>query len=89
MADVERETEVRFFCGQEKGNFIESAREPETCKYVLTFNTPLLCKHPQFEQEEDRLGEIHCYAFTPDGDLPESSSHYHNYHADQEEEYQV
>ena len=72
-----RSTEVRFLCAPEGsqaaavvlagGSFIESIKEPSTCTYVLTFATPLLCKHDAFRVMEPTVSTIAC---TPLGPAP-------------------
>ena len=71
-----RTTEVRFVCAPEAGaastaalpqpsealplHYIESVKEPTTCHYVLTFATPLMCKHAAFRVEEAPVSHIRC-----------------------------
>merc|ERR1712228_150452 len=43
-----RSTHVLFECDAE--NAIVSVSEPSTCKYSMTFNTPLACKQEELEQ---------------------------------------
>lgn len=38
--------QVRFFCSPESQAYLSAILEPATCRYVLKFHTPLLCKHP-------------------------------------------
>ncbi|GFY80806.1 ER lectin-like protein [Actinidia rufa] len=40
-----RETEVRFVCSESR-TMISSITELSTCKYALTVQCPMLCKHP-------------------------------------------
>lgn len=54
-----RETEVRFVCS-EPTVIISSLKEISTCKYVVTIQCPLLCKHPMFKQERPMWHTIHC-----------------------------
>ncbi|WP_411020726.1 hypothetical protein, partial [Salmonella sp. s23851] len=41
-------------------NMISSITEVSTCKYMLVFSTPILCKHPLFHEETPRFLVIHC-----------------------------
>eukprot|EP00218_Dolichomastix_sp_CCMP3274_P013920 CAMPEP_0170149818 /NCGR_PEP_ID=MMETSP0033_2-20121228/44262_1 /TAXON_ID=195969 /ORGANISM="Dolichomastix tenuilepis, Strain CCMP3274" /LENGTH=239 /DNA_ID=CAMNT_0010386803 /DNA_START=8 /DNA_END=724 /DNA_ORIENTATION=- len=65
--DEPRQTEVRFACVADSANLIASIKEPATCKYTLTFVTPLLCEHSAFKQQEQLVQHIQCEAFTPLG----------------------
>jgi protein OS-9 len=66
MADVSRSAEVRFVCNQQqRRSFVSSVREPETCQYVITFNTPTICDHPAFQSANAETRLINCHAFTP------------------------
>jgi hypothetical protein len=78
-----RSTEVRFVCAPDSGagstsaatapgealaaHFIESVKEPTTCHYVLTFGTPLICKHTAFRVEEPPVSHIRCRALAESG----------------------
>ncbi len=78
-----RSTEVRFVCPPEGGaavataaageppaaHFIESVKEPTTCRYVLTFSTPLICQHAAFRVEEAPVAHIKCRALAQGGSL--------------------
>nr|CAD1831832.1 unnamed protein product [Ananas comosus var. bracteatus] len=58
LTDQPRETEVRFVCA-ESPVIISSIKEISSCKYVVTVQSPMLCKHPMYQQERPtRL--IHC-----------------------------
>ncbi|KAJ3678411.1 hypothetical protein LUZ60_002214 [Juncus effusus] len=60
LTDLPRETEVRFVCtGSGSQVLISSIKEISSCKYVLTVQAPMLCKHPMFQQERPTLN-IHC-----------------------------
>jgi protein OS-9 len=76
-----RSTEVRFVCAPDSGlsagtssgealsaHFIESVKEPTTCHYVLTFGTPLICKHNAFRVEEAPVSHIRCRHLTNPGE---------------------
>lgn len=58
LTDIPRETEVRFVCS-EPTVLMSSVKEISSCKYVLTVQSPMLCKNPLFQQEKRTLS-IHC-----------------------------
>jgi len=58
LTDIPRETEVRFVCS-EPTVLISSIKEISSCKYVVTIQSPMLCKNPLFHQEKRTLS-IHC-----------------------------
>lgn len=58
LTDTPRETEVRFVCS-EPTVLISSVKEISSCRYVVTIQSPMLCKNPLF-QEEKRTLSIHC-----------------------------
>ncbi|MBA0736631.1 hypothetical protein Gogos_010162 [Gossypium gossypioides] len=45
LTNQPRETEVRFVCSEPRA-MISSITELSTCKYALTIQSPMLCKHP-------------------------------------------
>ncbi|KAL9339623.1 hypothetical protein Peur_068638 [Populus x canadensis] len=45
LTNEPRETEVRFVCSEPRA-MISSVIELSTCKYALTVQSPMLCKHP-------------------------------------------
>lgn len=60
LTDVPRETEVRYICsGSGAQVVIGSIKEISSCKYVVTVQAPMLCKHPMFQQERPTL-TINC-----------------------------
>ncbi|WOL17305.1 hypothetical protein Cni_G26096 [Canna indica] len=59
LTNQPRETEVRFVCS-EPSVVISSIKETSTCKYIVTVQCPLLCKHPMFQQERPMWQTIHC-----------------------------
>ncbi|XP_008788789.2 protein OS-9 homolog [Phoenix dactylifera] len=59
LTNQPRETEVRFVCS-EPVVIISSIKEISTCKYVITLQCPMLCKHPMFQQERPTWHTIHC-----------------------------
>uniref|UniRef100_A0A7N1A893 Uncharacterized protein n=1 Tax=Kalanchoe fedtschenkoi TaxID=63787 RepID=A0A7N1A893_KALFE len=48
---------------------ITSVTELSTCKYALTVQCPLLCKHPLFQEERQVWQTVNCNA------LPRDHSH--------------
>eukprot|EP00898_Chlorokybus_atmophyticus_P008855 jgi/Chlat1/8971/Chrsp94S08334 len=46
---------------EHSSSFIFSIKEPLSCKYVLTYFTPVLCKHEEFRLEEQPIQHINCY----------------------------
>ncbi|KAL6782156.1 hypothetical protein ACKKBF_B10870 [Auxenochlorella protothecoides x Auxenochlorella symbiontica] len=60
LARKQRSTEVRYTCGQDDKSIIQSVREVESCSYVVTILTPLLCAHDDFVSVEPPPQEIHC-----------------------------
>ncbi|XP_043718805.1 protein OS-9 homolog isoform X2 [Telopea speciosissima] len=54
-----RETEVRFVCSESRV-MISSITELSTCKYALTIQWPMLCKHPMFQEERPVWHTINC-----------------------------
>ncbi|XP_003563310.2 protein OS-9 homolog [Brachypodium distachyon] len=76
LTDIPRFTEVRFVCS-EPTVLISSLKEISSCKYVLTVQSPMLCKNPLFQQEKRTLS-IHCNellaeATEDDDDLPKEA----------------
>ncbi|KAL0910218.1 hypothetical protein M5K25_021175 [Dendrobium thyrsiflorum] len=59
LTNQSRETEIRFVCS-ELSVVISSIKEISTCKYVVTIQCPMLCKHPMFHQERPMWHAIHC-----------------------------
>ncbi|CAN6449930.1 unnamed protein product [Victoria cruziana] len=60
LTDQPRETEVRFVCSESPEVMISSIKETSTCKYAVTVQVPLLCKHPMFQQERTVWHTINC-----------------------------
>ncbi|XP_066371768.1 protein OS-9 homolog isoform X1 [Miscanthus floridulus] len=58
LTEIPRETEVRFVCSGPTV-LISSVKEISSCKYVVTIQSPMLCKNPLFQQEKRTLS-IHC-----------------------------
>lgn len=71
LTNEPRTTEVRFVCS-EPTVIISSIKEISTCKYVVTVQCPMLCKHPMFQQERPMWHTIHCNELP--GDTKDSSS---------------
>ncbi|OVA04217.1 Glucosidase II beta subunit-like [Macleaya cordata] len=59
LTNQPRETEVRFVCSEPRV-VISSITELSTCKYALTIQTPMLCKHPMFQEEKPIWHKINC-----------------------------
>ncbi|CAD7699983.1 unnamed protein product [Ostreobium quekettii] len=62
-----RETEVRYFCEERTSvstTSITTITEGPTCKYTININTPLLCRHPEF-QMKDNTHAILCHPLNP------------------------
>ncbi|KAH9322309.1 hypothetical protein KI387_016948, partial [Taxus chinensis] len=55
-----RETEVRFMCSGSNRALIHSIKEVSTCKYALIVQSPMLCKHPLFQEERPTWYTINC-----------------------------
>ncbi|KAF7104669.1 hypothetical protein CFC21_105550 [Triticum aestivum] len=66
LTDIPRYTEVRFVCS-EPTVLISSIKEISSCKYVLTVQSPMLCKNPLFQQEK-RTFFIHCNESLPEAE---------------------
>ncbi|RVX05241.1 Protein OS-9-like [Vitis vinifera] len=65
LTNEPRETEVRFVCSEPRA-MISSITELSTCKYALTFQSPMLCKHPWFQEERPVWHIINCNALPKD-----------------------
>ncbi|WOK92630.1 hypothetical protein Cni_G01321 [Canna indica] len=59
LTNQRRETEIRFVCA-DPPVLISSIKEVATCKYIVTVQSPLLCKHPRFQLEKPIWQTIHC-----------------------------
>ncbi|KAL4564054.1 hypothetical protein LXL04_028104 [Taraxacum kok-saghyz] len=59
LTNEPRETEVRFVCSEPRA-MISSITELSTCKYALTIQSPMLCKHPLFQEERPVWYTINC-----------------------------
>ncbi|KAG0447837.1 hypothetical protein HPP92_028147, partial [Vanilla planifolia] len=69
-----RETEIRFVCS-EPSVVISSIKEISTCKYVITVQCPMLCKHPMFQQERPMWHSIHCNKLPNDAEPASEEGH--------------
>ncbi|KAK8655025.1 hypothetical protein V6N13_107617 [Hibiscus sabdariffa] len=65
LTNQPRETEVRFVCSEPRA-MISSITELSTCKYALTIQSPMLCKHPLFQEERPVWHTINCNALPKD-----------------------
>ncbi|KAF8033881.1 hypothetical protein BT93_C0223 [Corymbia citriodora subsp. variegata] len=65
LTNQPRETEVRFVCSEPRA-MITSFTELSTCKYALTIQSPMLCKHPLFQEERPVWHTINCNALHKD-----------------------
>ncbi|XP_010250303.1 PREDICTED: protein OS-9 homolog isoform X1 [Nelumbo nucifera] len=60
LTNQPRETEVRFVCSEQPRVMISSITELSTCKYATTIQSPMLCKHPLFQEERPVWHTINC-----------------------------
>lgn len=58
--DVSRESEVRFVCAEDGGEGLSAVEEPVTCKYVLTFRTPLACNAKELRPKSPEVEHVTC-----------------------------
>ncbi|XP_017983176.1 PREDICTED: protein OS-9 homolog isoform X2 [Theobroma cacao] len=65
LTNQPRETEVRFVCSEPRA-MISSITELSTCKYALTIQCPMLCKHPLFQEERPVWHTINCNVLPKD-----------------------
>ncbi|KDP30206.1 hypothetical protein JCGZ_16988 [Jatropha curcas] len=65
LTNQPRETEVRFVCSEPKAR-ISSITELSTCKYAITIQSPMLCKHPLFEEDRPVWHTINCNVLPKD-----------------------
>eukprot|EP00262_Sarcandra_glabra_P014502 TRINITY_DN4264_c0_g1_i1.p1 TRINITY_DN4264_c0_g1~~TRINITY_DN4264_c0_g1_i1.p1 ORF type:complete len:301 (-),score=42.59 TRINITY_DN4264_c0_g1_i1:138-1040(-) len=59
LTNQPRETEVRFVCSDSRV-VITSIKEISTCKYAITIQCPILCRHPMFQEERPKWHTINC-----------------------------
>ncbi|CAM8942582.1 unnamed protein product [Rhodiola kirilowii] len=72
LTNEPRQTEVRFVCSEPKA-MISSVTELSTCKYAITVQCPLLCKHPLFQEELQVWQTVNCNALPKDHSDKESN----------------
>ncbi|GLU09596.1 hypothetical protein SLE2022_264470 [Rubroshorea leprosula] len=65
LTNQPRETEVRFVCSEPRA-MISSITELSTCKYAITIQCPMLCKHPLFQEERPIWHTIDCNVLPKD-----------------------
>lgn len=65
LTNQPRETEVRFVCSEPRA-MISSITEISTCKYALTIQSPMLCRHPLFQDEKPSWQRIDCNVLPKD-----------------------
>ncbi|XP_052874391.1 protein OS-9 homolog isoform X3 [Gossypium arboreum] len=70
LTNQPRETEVRFVCSEPRA-MISSITELSTCKYALTIQSPMLCKHPLFQEERPVWHTINCNVLAKDTKVEE------------------
>ncbi|MBA0679796.1 hypothetical protein Goari_011544 [Gossypium aridum] len=70
LTNQPRETEVRFVCSEPRA-MISSITELSTCKYALTIQSPMLCKHPLFQEERPVWHTINCNVLPKDTKVEE------------------
>ncbi|KAG8485825.1 hypothetical protein CXB51_019221 [Gossypium anomalum] len=70
LTNQPRETEVRFVCSEPRA-MISSITELSTCKYALTIQSPMLCKHPLFQEERAVWHTINCNVLPKDAKVEE------------------
>ncbi|XP_042896237.1 protein OS-9 isoform X2 [Parasteatoda tepidariorum] len=63
LTGLPRNTEVKIFCEEDSLDYINWITEPETCNYVITVHTSLLCSHPLFKSSK----ELHTIVCQPSG----------------------
>ncbi|XP_077218904.1 ER lectin-like protein [Tasmannia lanceolata] len=59
LTNQPRETEVRFVCSESRV-IVSSIKEISTCKYAITVQCRMLCKHPMFQEERPVWHTINC-----------------------------
>jgi len=73
FAHVTRSSEVRFVCSEDGNEGVASVEEPATCRYVLTFRTPLACKANALRPRRPDVNVIECSPEV-DGERDETSA---------------
>eukprot|EP01102_Stenamoeba_stenopodia_P011979 TRINITY_DN3725_c0_g1_i1.p1 TRINITY_DN3725_c0_g1~~TRINITY_DN3725_c0_g1_i1.p1 ORF type:complete len:320 (-),score=70.02 TRINITY_DN3725_c0_g1_i1:16-975(-) len=62
LTNQPRTIEVQYFCTEGDKSFISEISEPSTCNYQLFVATPLLCRHPDYNSQSERVYPIECYS---------------------------
>jgi len=71
LTGLPRTSEVRYFCGDTKGNsLIADHSEPSSCNYLFIVNTPLLCSIGAFKPQQEEVRNISC-KIIEEGDILE------------------
>ncbi|XP_044472217.1 protein OS-9 homolog [Mangifera indica] len=65
LTNQPRETEVRFVCSEPRA-MISSITELSTCKYAITIQCPMLCKHLLFQEQRSVWHTINCNVLPKD-----------------------
>ncbi|WCJ29946.1 hypothetical protein M5689_011544 [Euphorbia peplus] len=73
LTNQPRETEVRFVCSEPRA-MISSITELSTCKYALTVQVPMLCKHPLFQEERPVWHTINCNVHSKEAKVGKETS---------------
>ena len=58
--ETKRRSEVRFVCAEDGAEGVSSVEEPATCRYVLTFRTPLACEVEDLRPKRPGVERITC-----------------------------
>ena len=61
-SETRRTSEVRFVCAEDGSEGLSGVEEPATCRYVLTFRTPLACKAKDLRPKRPGRGTNHVRA---------------------------
>lgn len=59
-SETRRTSEVRFVCAEDGSEGLSGVEEPATCRYVLTFRTPLACKAKDLRPKRPDVEQITC-----------------------------
>ena len=66
--ETKRRSEVRFVCAEDGAEGVSSVEEPATCRYVLTFRTPLACEVEDLRPKRPGVERITCSLVDDGGD---------------------
>ena len=66
--ETKRRSEVRFVCAEDGAEGVSSVEEPATCRYVLTFRTPLACEVEDLRPKRPGVERIACSLVDDGGD---------------------